>query len=414
MVNQYVEKSNKSEMKRINVYLDFATIPSLKYFLHFVSEYEDYDTIRLFGLSRFTIPESLIKRYPEGIIQFYPNQNKNFDSLIQVFESLISQNGIKWEVNVHLNLCHYISMTLPFLNIYLQYRHNIDELKLYFYDDGSEGVSTLYNLSEKEDLPELIEKEIAQMDAFWIKKECETNVLTRYFWRRVLPTKYYLWNTDILEKAELSRIKSELGDYQRIDFTEFENFSITQQELIFEIFNLDKEIISVFRRVFAQNKTFLFTGTTLFDVFDEDKERMENLHYHLLNDFCSPSGRFFNNKSGYLMFYKGHPKEPEMNERLAKKLPHLNLLPEYIPIEVLCLVGIKPTRIGGFSSSSYFHFERGDIEEVIFFTTKEYNEEHRIFSAQHNLMRALLELNYLSPNQVYTHFDFENYLATKI
>lgn len=45
----------KQYTKNVEVYLDYATIPTLNYFYHFTENKDDIETIRLFGLGRFNI-----------------------------------------------------------------------------------------------------------------------------------------------------------------------------------------------------------------------------------------------------------------------------------------------------------------------------------------------------------------------
>lgn len=49
MTEQYI--------KNVEVYLDYATIPTLNYFYHFTENKDDIETIRLFGLGRFNISQ---------------------------------------------------------------------------------------------------------------------------------------------------------------------------------------------------------------------------------------------------------------------------------------------------------------------------------------------------------------------
>ncbi|VEI48359.1 Sialyltransferase PMO188 [Actinobacillus equuli] len=61
---------NTTQVQAIDIYIDFATVPSLSYFLHFLKHKHDHQRLRLFSLARFEIPETIIERYEEGIIQF--------------------------------------------------------------------------------------------------------------------------------------------------------------------------------------------------------------------------------------------------------------------------------------------------------------------------------------------------------
>ncbi|AGH37861.1 hypothetical protein F542_16230 [Bibersteinia trehalosi USDA-ARS-USMARC-188] len=399
--------------QKICVYLDYATIPSLNYILHFAQHFEDQETIRLFGLSRFHIPESVIQRYPKGVVQFYPNQEKDFSALLLALKNIlieVKQQQRKCEIELHLNLFHYQLLLLPFLSLYLD-TQDYCHLTLKFYDDGSEAISALQELALAPDLAAQIQFEKQQFDELVVKKSFKLSLLSRYFWGKLFESEYIWFNQAILQKAELQILKQEISSSRQMDFAIYQQMSDEQKQLVLEILNIDLNKVAYLKQLMENQPSFLFLGTTLFNITQETKTWLMQMHVDLIQQYCLPSGQFFNNKAGYLCFYKGHPNEKEMNQMILSQFKNLIALPDDIPLEILLLLGVIPSKVGGFASSALFNFTPAQIENIIFFTPRYFEKDNRLHATQYRLMQGLIELGYLDAEKSVTHFEIMQLLT---
>ncbi|RRN03442.1 polysialyltransferase family glycosyltransferase [Bibersteinia trehalosi] len=399
--------------QKICVYLDYATIPSLNYILHFAQHFEDQETIRLFGLSRFHIPESVIQRYPKGVVQFYPNQEKDFSALLLALKNIlieVKQQQRKCEIELHLNLFHYQLLLLPFLSLYLD-TQDYCHLTLKFYDDGSEAISALQELALAPDLAAQIQFEKQQFDELVVKKSFKLSLLSRYFWGKLFESEYIWFNQAILQKAELQILKQEISSSRQMDFAIYQQMSDEQKQLVLEILNIDLNKVAYLKQLMENQPSFLFLGTTLFNITQETKTWLMQMHVDLIQQYCLPSGQFFNNKAGYLCFYKGHPNEKEMNQMILSQFKNLIALPDDIPLEILLLLGVIPSKVGGFASSALFNFAPAQIENIIFFTPRYFEKDNRLHATQYRLMQGLIELGYLDAEKSVTHFEIMQLLT---
>ncbi|MGQ8821302.1 hypothetical protein [Bibersteinia trehalosi] len=399
--------------QKICVYLDYATIPSLNYILHFAQHFEDQETIRLFGLSRFHIPESVIQRYPKGVVQFYPNQEKDFSALLLALKNIlieVKQQQRKCEIELHLNLFHYQLLLLPFLSLYLD-TQDYCHLTLKFYDDGSEAISALQELALAPELAAQIQFEKQQFDELVVKKSFKLSLLSRYFWGKLFESEYIWFNQAILQKAELQILKQEISSSRQMDFAIYQQMSDEQKQLVLEILNIDLNKVAYLKQLMENQPSFLFLGTTLFNITQETKTWLMQMHVDLIQQYCLPSGQFFNNKAGYLCFYKGHPNEKEMNQMILSQFKNLIALPDDIPLEILLLLGVIPSKVGGFASSALFNFTPAQIENIIFFTPRYFEKDNRLHAAQYRLMQGLIELGYLDAEKSVTHFEIMQLLT---
>lgn len=399
--------------QKICVYLDYATIPSLNYILHFAQHFEDQETIRLFGLSRFHIPESVIQRYPKGVVQFYSNQEKDFSALLLALKNIlieVKQQQRKCEIELHLNLFHYQLLLLPFLSLYLD-TQDYCHLTLKFYDDGSEAISALQELALAPDLAAQIQFEKQQFDELVVKKSFKLSLLSRYFWGKLFESEYIWFNQAILQKAELQILKQEISSSRQMDFAIYQQMSDEQKQLVLEILNIDLNKVAYLKQLMENQPSFLFLGTTLFNITQETKTWLMQMHVDLIQQYCLPSGQFFNNKAGYLCFYKGHPNEKEMNQMILSQFKNLIALPDDIPLEILLLLGVIPSKVGGFASSALFNFTPAQIENIIFFTPRYFEKDNRLHATQYRLMQGLIELGYLDAEKSVTHFEIMQLLT---
>ena len=79
----------EDKIQNTEVYLDYATLPTIAYFNHFIKRQSDKTTIRLFGLSRFIVSQEIINAYPKGVIRFASTKDNNQKAFNELFESTI-------------------------------------------------------------------------------------------------------------------------------------------------------------------------------------------------------------------------------------------------------------------------------------------------------------------------------------
>lgn len=400
---------NTQEYQNVEIYLDYATIPSLNYFFHFIHNYQDYDSIRLFGLSRFSISEKIISMYPKDKIFFEKIHDGKQDKFNECFKQIAINSDKKLKVNIHLNLAHAFKMIIPLLSIYFQNKNKFYNLELFFYDDGSEGIMNLYNLLSKPHLEESITYNIEQFKNFEEKQSfsIKENTIARYLWGFFKKSHYYLLNTEILKNKKLLFLKSKIENLNNIDFEQYDKFNETQKDLLLEILNIPYSTIQIYKNIFSNFKTFIFVGTTIFNQTQKFIYDIENAHINAIKQITTKSGALFKNKNDYLIYYKGHPNATVMNQKIEKEFRHLNIIPSNIPMEILYFLGIKPTQIGGFASTSYFNIEKSIISDLIFITSKDIkNENNFLLEDQLTLMNIFKELDYISNEQIYFYQDF--------
>lgn len=394
--------TQKAPVQNVEIYLDYATIPSLNYFLHFAENKEDMETIRLFGLGRFTIPESVINAYPKGIIQYIkvgPEKQSDFN---YAFQRLLSEATETLNLNFHLNLFHSLMMFAPLLDFCFEYKDKIGEIRLNFYDDGAEGVSYLHNLA-KSDLN--IEEEVSFHQSILAKlfetreiKFSEVGIL-RYLWNECYPSHYTLIRSDYLNTERLLPLKNRLeGHYTEMDLNRYNALSREQWHLILNILNVPLNTIKNLVEISLEHKVFVFTGTT---IFDGNRELLEQLHLKLLAQYIDPTHKRYIGE-GYAVFYKGHPNSPEINKKVAESFNGIAVLPEEIPLEILFLLGLNIEKIGGFASTTYLSLknEKIKIGDVAFLTEVEKRSESYLYETQYNLSKLMIELGCLKEEQV--------------
>lgn len=384
---------------KICIYLDYATIPSLHYFLHFAENSEDKETVRLFGLSRFSIPENIIEQYPKDIIQFYRIKEKDISLILNRFGEIISSG--KWDIEFHFNLCHYVELFFPFIVECRRYRINLNSLFINFYDDGTEGVIHLYKIFKLDNLQESIVLEKERLINFVNTSKFVNGPLSRYFLGKLFPSKYYFLDTRLLDSDRLLPLKSEIGNYQQMNLERFNSLSHEKQALFLKFFDLDENMLFRIKRKLLSKQSFLFLGTTSY--VKEHIEWLYSYQEELIKQFCLEDGMYFKGKRNFVFFYKGHPNERELNRKILNSLDFLEEYPDDIPLEVFHLLGLLPDRVGGMVSSSLFNFERNCIDDVIFMVNKKDEIDE-----QYSLMKSLVELDIINSDNVQMYIDIIN------
>ncbi|OOS00764.1 hypothetical protein B0187_00235 [Haemophilus paracuniculus] len=396
-----------NNIQNVEIYLDYATIPSLNYFLHFAENYQDTTTIRLFGLGRFTIPQTIIDRYPAGIIRFCEAKAGDQTQFEQLFTELLEQSTQPLNLCFHLNLFHSQQMFLPLHHLIQGYRTKIANVSLHFYDDGAEGVAKLNDLSEK---PKYLADQLAQQQLKGQNIIISDYSIFRYQWGMIYPTTYHLLNTDILTQNALLPLKEYLKNHSLIDFSRFQKLSKLQQDIILEIIGLIRENVEKLIKASYQYAFFIFIGSA---IFDDDKQRLiefERLHFNLLEQYLFPTGKFYIGQE-YVACYKGHPHSSQINEKIKEHYQgKLIYLPDNIPLEVLLLLGLDVKLIGGFASTIHFQFSSEKIADLIFMTTNNYqlNKTNDLYQTQLNFLNVMIKLGYTIADKTHYFTEFNS------
>ncbi|MDG4953361.1 hypothetical protein [Actinobacillus equuli] len=394
---------NTTQVQAIDIYIDFATVPSLSYFLHFLKHKHDHQRLRLFSLARFEIPETIIERYEEGIIQFSRNVAHNVDPLLEQLRTILSQEGKQFELHLHLNLLHSVEMFLNLSPTYTKYKDKVSKVVLHLYDDGSEGVMSQYQLQQSNSLAQdLASTKASLVSLFEIGEGSFTHIdLIRYVWNAVFETHYYLLSDHFLVHEKLQPLKVELGNYQLLNFAAYRNLSGEDLLCLKQILKIDVELEALMQKLTAQ-PVYFFSGTTFFNISFEDKQRLADIHAILIREHLDPNSQLFIGEP-YLFVFKGHPNSPEINQALREYYSDVIFLPDNIPFEVLALFGFVPEKIGGFASTLHVNSEKRKLANLFFLTSAEEQERNRSdgYIKQYALAQTMIEMQLVSQEQVY-------------
>ncbi|AFU19871.1 hypothetical protein [Actinobacillus suis] len=390
------------QLQAVDIYIDFATIPSLSYFLHFLKHKHDDQRLRLFSLARFEMPQTLIEQY-EGIIQFSRNVEHNVEPLLEQLQTILSQEGKQFELHLHLNLFHSFEMFLNLSPTYTQYKEKISKIVLHLYDDGSEGVMKQYQLQKSSSLVQDLAATKASLVSLFENGEGSFSQidLIRYVWNAVLETHYYLLSDHFLLDEKLQPLKAELGHYQLLNLSAYQYLSSEDLLWLKQILKIDTELESLMQKLTAQ-PVYFFSGTTFFNISFEDKQRLANIHAILIREHLDPNSQLFIGEP-YLFVFKGHPNSPEINQALREYYPNVIFLPENIPFEILTLLGFSPQKIGGFASTIHVNSEQSKLAKLFFLTSTDEQERQLSdgYIKQYALAQAMLEMQLVSQEQVY-------------
>lgn len=392
-----------TQSQAINIYIDFATIPSLSYFLHFLKHKHDHRTLRLFSLARFEIPETIIEQYETGMIQFSRNQEHNLDQLLEQLRSILSEEEKQFELHLHLNLFHSLEIFLNLYPIYIKYKNKVNKLVLHLYDDGSEGVMKQYQLGQSNSLlQDLAVTKSSLVSLFETGEGAFLHQdLIRYVWNAVFETHYYLLSDYFLLDEKLQPLRSELVNYQLLNLSAYRHLSDEDFVWLKQILKIDVTLETIMHKLTAQ-PVYFFSGTTFFNITFKDKNRLANIHAALIREHLDPNSQLFIGER-YLFVFKGHPNSPEINHALREHYPNMIFLPENIPFEVLMLFGFSPEKIGGFASTIHVNSEKSKLANLFFMTSTDEQERHHSdgYMKQYALAQAMLEMKLVTQEQVF-------------
>lgn len=387
--------------QKVELYLDYGTVPSLSYILHFLKNREDKETVRFFGLSRFEFPDDIIQSYPENTFFTYKITNQDPKAFFACFEQYLTQTDAKIALNLHLNGLH-LWATLPrLLYFYSRFTDKISDIHLHIYDDGSEGLVNQYNITQDyadyfsgdhsyqlSQISNLVKGEAAHISKLFLE---------RYLWQKVLPTTYYFLSDTFFKKAGLDRV---ISNYELIDLYQFNQLDKESQSILLRMLSISPQLVAYWQEVFDKHKVFLFTGTTIYDLDEESEDLFIRLHINAVEHYLYSNGNYYVGE-GYVLAIKGHPNSKVLNERLKQQYPNALHIPASIPFEILVMLGFIPTKMGGFASTSYLDFPKENIVDVIFMTHQDkVKNKQYIFKKQAELIEVMKEMECLSEHQI--------------
>ncbi|WP_150539422.1 hypothetical protein [Actinobacillus vicugnae] len=392
-----------TQVQAIDIYIDFATIPSLCYFLHFLKHKSDQQRLRFFSLARFEIPSTFIEQNGNDTIHFSRNQDHDITQLLTQLQRFFSQGEKQFELRLHLNMFHSFEIFLSFNHIYERYKDRISKVSLHLYDDGSEGLMKQYQLQQSHSLTQdLAETKRALVSLFETGEGSFKHVdLIRYTWHAVFDTRYYLLSDHFLSHENLQPLKAELADYQLLNLMEYQHLSATDLLWLKQILKVDADLDMLLQKLNTQ-PVYFFSGTTLFNINFEHKKRLANIHAALIREHLDPNSSLFIGEP-YLFVFKGHPNSPEINKALREHYPDIVFLPENIPFEILALLGFAPAKIGGFASTIHVNSAKQKLANLFFLSSTDEQERNCFdgYIKQYAFAQAMLAMQLVNQDQVF-------------
>lgn len=387
-----------TDITKIEVFIDPATLPTMNFFMRFAESFEDKNIIRLFGLQRYDIPESIKERYSEGKVKSCLINVNDFKSIHSLFEKTVIENN-NIELTIFLNVSYSFHSFIPIWNIYCEHRERFLSINLELYDEGSLGVYELNRLSESN--VNLTHLDSGRINSIGDLFKTENINLVSYLWGKILPAKYHFLNSSYLENnPKLLPLKNAISEYKNIDFSRYNRLTSSQKSFFLSLFGITENTINELIELFTKNKTFLFIGTVIFD--EEQTMLMWNVHLQLLREYLSKSGKYYLGNDDYKIIYKAHPAT-EFENIIKKVYPEVEFIPSDIPLELLFMLGLMPDKIGGFASSSYFSIPPSHISDVTFITKRDENERNQLehYRQQYRLRNIFIELGLLTESQAH-------------
>ncbi|OOH90356.1 hypothetical protein BMT54_04845 [Pasteurellaceae bacterium 15-036681] len=396
----------------IEVFLDYATLPSLNYLINFASHKEDRETIRLFGLARFNISDEIIDSYPQGKLHFVPVNVSKLEDFKSKFKQILEDNipHKKVKLNFHFNLFHSLEMLTNMLGVLTNYLSDIVEVKLNFYDDGSEGIVSLYKLANtisKDELIYHIEHQKEQINQFLSsgKLEFSNSIVLRYLWGNLFSSHYHLIRSDYIKEEKLAPLQNAISSYQELEIDSFQRLSNEAKHFMFQLLQLDFNEISPL--LSNKGKSFLFLGTTVNTDNLEITNFANKLHLDYLQQFISPDGKFYIGEYDNI-YFKAHPNSKQVNKLISDNFKNIVILPNNIPMEILLFLGLNITMIGGFSSTLFFYLHPENIHHVIFMTEDKNKDKAYSLEIHYWLKQSLIGLGNINEQQAHEYTEIYN------
>lgn len=388
--------------QKMEIYLDYASLPSLNMILNLVENKNNKKIERIIGFERFDFNKEILNSFPKERIEFSKVSILDIKEFSDKLYLSIEKSDTPVDLIIHTNLDHSVRSLLSIFKTLYPLSHKINIEKLYLYDDGSGNYVDLYQHRQENISAILIEAQKKLKDALENRETDADKLhsLTRYTWHKIFPTEYILLRPDYLDIDEkMQPLKHFLSDtIVSMDLSRFSHFSKKQKELFLKITHFDQNIFNELN-IGTKNKeykTFIFTGTT---TWEKDKEKRLNnakLQTEILESFIKPNGKFYLGND-IKIFFKGHPKGDDINDYIISKTG-AEKIPANIPFEILMMTNSLPDYVGGIMSTVYFSLPSKNIDKVIFLGSEKIKNENDAKSQ--TLSKLMLMLNVITPEQI--------------
>ncbi|MGY4675923.1 glycosyltransferase family 52, partial [Ursidibacter arcticus] len=328
------------------------------------------------------------------------------------FQNIFTDKSKKFNFTFHLNLSHSWKLFTPLLQIMNSHQDRVLSVKVHLYDDGSEGAINLYKLRKsKIDInPKILEvreiTNIHQLNAL-------DNEIKVYLWDLFYDAEYHFLEIKELFSDELKPLLEMIPYHHKIDLNRFSKLSEEDRNIYLKVINISSDMIKLIEELKSDN-VFLFTGTTVFNNTESVQETVKNIHIKAINNYINSQGKYFIGEN-FKLVIKGHPNSSYVNNGLRQHFPNEIHLPEDIPYEILSILGLKPNKMGGFASTSYFNYPKENIADLIFLTdlntdfSSDIDIEFDLFKSQKNLMETMISLNIVDRENTHSYVElFDN------
>ncbi|MGR6652135.1 hypothetical protein ACU6T3_11825, partial [Avibacterium paragallinarum] len=252
----------------MEIYLDYASLPSLNMILNLVENKNNEKVERIIGFKRFDFNKEILNSFSKERIEFSKVSILDIKEFSDKLYLNIEKSDTPVDLIIHTNLDHSVRSLLSIFKTLSPLSHKINIEKLYLYDDGSGNYVDLYQHRQENISAILIEAQKKLKDALENRETDADKLhsLTRYTWHKIFPTEYILLRPDYLDIDEkMQPLKHFLSDtIVSMDLSRFSHFSKKQKELFLKITHFDQNIFNELN-IGTKNKeykTFIFTGTT--------------------------------------------------------------------------------------------------------------------------------------------------------
>ena len=104
------------------------------------------------------------------------------------------------------------------------------------------------------------------------------------------------------------------------------------------------------------------------------------------------------------LFFKGHPSylSDKFNYPILQAIDNIIEIPKELPIEVLLITDLLPSKVGGINSSVFFSLPKENINHVVFTDKKYYSHE----ISNQKFIDILLRTECVKEEQLFSWNDF--------
>ncbi|MCW9718047.1 hypothetical protein [Avibacterium sp. 21-599] len=386
--------------KKLEVYLDYASLPSLNMIFDLVEKKDDLEVEKVVGFERFNLGNDKLQYFPKDKLSFYPVSLQNIEPFSNKLFNTIKDSSDKVDLVIHTNLDHSLFSLLSIWKKLEPLKDKFEITKLYLYDDGSMNYKKLYENRNK-DISTILQSSYQNLGEHlrtYNRDIQDLHSLSRYTWHKFFPTEYILLRPDYLSiDVKMKPLKDYLSDHvSTMNWERFNQLTQEEKNLFLKIVNFNEEIYNKLKNNNLNQKTFIFTGTTTW--FEDQNERLKNakLQTKILNKFLDKNGEFYLGDD-IKVYFKGHPKGGDINEYILQETGAENI-PANIPFEVLIMTDTLPDFVGGIMSSVYFSLPTKNISKVVFLSSEKIKNEQDARSEI--LSQLMLMLGIIKPEQI--------------